>query len=202
VSIGNPPSIDLKFGVSLSDCLVEIQREINKRKRPIYIPATHFSGFYNTTGGTIQFAGSGNPQLADINGLGIVGARFEALNDSCHHLFRVPVDFNVDTNLRVEVEWCTSSPNLASTVTWVVRYFAIADGEIILAASTALDTVITSDNVLGSYRRAVTPSGFINGGNLEHNDLIHFNVILSEVSGLNPATDQIFLLGLSLNDEE
>lgn len=200
MSIGQPPNADIS--PSILQWLTEVANELNKTRKLVYIPATQFSGYFNTSGGTIQSAGIGNPQLVEINSLGIVGLRFNAINDSVHHLFRVPIDFNVDTNLRVQLEWCISSSDISGTVTWGVRYRPVAEDETIAAAITALDTPIAADNVVGSFARMITPSGFIDIGQLNHEDLVHFDITLDAVSGLNPVADQIILLGLLLNDEE
>lgn len=193
--IGNPPN-DPGISESLKGWLVRVQQELAKPKRPIYIPVTQFSGFLND-----QSLGSGTPALQEINSLGVVGARIDATGDSCHHLFFVPKDFNVDTNIKIEVVWCTNSANTGQTATWRVRHSPIADGEALAAAGTDLDSVITADSVLGAFVVAIAPYGLIFNGALNHSDLVHLNVTLDAVSGLNPAVDQVFLLGILINDQ-
>jgi len=190
------------------DWLITLRQDMLRAKRPEHIPVTQFSGFYRIVDATdatknekIQFAGVGNPVLEEINSLGIIGARIEAVNDACHHLFYVPKDLNVDTNIKFEVVWCTNNAVLTNTATWKVQYSAIASGEALSAASTALSSVITADNVLGAYKVAVAPYGLLYGGVLEHGDMLHLDVSLGAVSGLDPAADEVFLLGILINDE-
>lgn len=207
MSIGNLPD-DVEINQSLRDWLGTLRQQIIRATRPLYIPVNHFSGYYRivdaadaTQDEQLQFAGTGNPVLQEINSLGIIGARIEAVDDACNHLFYVPKYFNVDTNIKFEVVWCTNNNTTTNTATWKVLYNAAAAGEALAAAGTALDLAITADNVLGTYKVAVTPYGLLYGGNIEHGDMLHLKVSLGAVSVLNPAVDQVFLLGILINDE-
>lgn len=203
MSISNPPG-DPGIPDSLVGWLDRVRQELNKPRRPLYIPVTQFSGYQRIVSGAnfnFTFLGTGTPELQEINSLGIVGARIEAVDDACHHLFYVPKDFNVGSNIKVEIEWTTNNNTTSNTATWKVRYSATKDGEAFSAATTELNSVITADNVLGSWKRAIAPFGLIYNGLLEHSDLVHLEVSLGAVSGLNPASDQIFLLGIVINDE-
>lgn len=173
-----------------------MQQDINRPTRPIYIPITQFSGYLSN-----QFLGSGAPNLEQINSLAVVGAKIDAVGDSCHHLFFVPKDFNVNTNIKFEVVWCTDSVDTAETATWDIKYLSVASGETLAAATTPLSQVITADNVLGAYKIAVAPYGVMSKEELYHGDLLHLNVSLSAVSGLNPAVDKVYLLGILINDQ-
>ncbi len=164
--------------------------------RPLYIPVTEFSGYLTDT-----FLGTGTPALENIDSLNIVGARIEAVNDACHHLWRIPLDFNVDSNIRISCVWTTNSSDTSETATWKAEYSPIASGETLIAPSTALDTVISADTVLGSYKIAESPYGTIFNGNLNHGDYVNLKISLSAVSGLNPASDIVFLLGVLITDE-
>lgn len=195
MSIGNAPD-DPNISASLKQWLERVRQELSKPRRPIYIPVTEFSGFLND-----QFLGSGTPVLQEINSLCVVGARIEATGDSCHHLFFVPKDFNVDTNIKIEVVWCTNSVDVAETATWGVQYNAAAPGQALAAAGTPLNETIAADNVLGAYTVAVSPYGLLYKGALDHGDLVHLNVTLDAVQGLNPAVDQVFLLAILINDQ-
>lgn len=210
MSIGNVPH-DPNIVSSLREWLERLRQHVVRPKRPIYIPVTQFSGYYRISSiddltevdENIQFAGSGNPILQEINSLGIVGARIDAAGDACHHLFYVPKDLNVDTNIKFEVVWCTNSTDTSETATWRVRYSASAAGEVLSAATTALSATISADNVVGAtaYMVAIAPFGLLYRGNLQHGDFMHLEVSLSAASGLNPASDEVFLLGLLINDE-
>lgn len=191
---------DPNMSQAVRDWLISLQRDVRRQTRPIYIPASQFSGFY-TVDTDIEFAGAGNPKLAEINSLGVVAAKIDAVNDACHHLFYVPKDFNVDTNIKYEVVWCSDSGTLTDTVTWKVEYDAKAEGEALDTADTVLDEVITADNVLGSYSVAVSPYGVMYASKLEHGDMLHLKISLAAVSGLDPAVDELFLLGILINDE-
>lgn len=182
--------------LDLQQDIVRLKQRINRPVRPIYIPVTQFSGFLSN-----QFLGTGTPNLEQINSLGIVGTRIDATGDACDHLWCVPKDFNVDTNIKFEVVWTTNSVDTSETATWKVQYSASADGEALAAASTSLDEVISADTVLGAYKIHIAPYGAIFGGNLQHGDLVHLKVSLDSVSGLNPAADTVYILGILINDQ-
>lgn len=173
-----------------------IQQRISRPTRPIYIPVTQFSGFLSDS-----FLGTGTPNLENINSLGIVGARIEAVGDACHHLWSVPKDFNVNSNIKFEPVWTTNSIDTAETATWTVEHSPIADGETLIAPATALNEPGGADNVLGAYALAVAPYGLLHGDVLQHGDLVHLKLSLSAVSGLNPAVDLVYLLGILINDQ-
>ncbi len=180
----------------LVDEIRKINQKLSRPKRPLYIPVTEFSGYLSSS-----FLGTGAPNLEQINSLGIVGARIEAVTDACHHLFYIPKDFNVDTNIRIAAVWGTNSSDTSESATWKVEYSAIAVGETLIAPATALNTVIAADNVLGAYKVAESAYGTIFRGNLNHGDYLHLKISLSAVSGLNPASDIVFLLGILITDE-
>lgn len=185
VTIANVPD-GLQIPQNLREWLIAMRQAIKRARRPVYIPVSEFNG---------------NPTLTEINGLGIFGAQATAVGDAFHHVFFVPKDFNIDTNTKIEVVWCTDNNTTTNTATWKIEYRAAATGEALGAASTALNSVIAADNVVGTYAVAVSPYGLIYAGAIEHEDLLHLKVSLSAVSGLDPAVDEIFLLGLKINDE-
>lgn len=208
MSIASVPH-DSNISQSLKDFLETLRQHVVRATRPVYIPVSQFSGYsgvtvtaiYGTTHFNAEFLGNGNPNIEEINSLGIVGARMAAVDDACHHVFYVPKDFNVDTNIKFEVVWCTNNSDTSKTATWKIEYAANAANETLTAASTALSSAITADNVLGAYKIAVAPYGLLSGGILDHGDFLHLKISLGAVSGLNPATDEIFLLGILINDE-
>lgn len=195
MTLGSVPH-DTNLGSSLRAWLERARQEISKPKRPIFIPVTQFSGLLNDAS-----VGSGAPALGQINSLGLIGLRIDAVNDAIHHLFFIPKDFNVSTNVRIGVVWTTNSSDTSETATWEVEYNPITAGQTLAAASTAMDNVITADTVLGAYIIHESPYGTIFEGNLYHMDYLHLNISLSAVSGLNPAADEVFLLGILINDE-
>lgn len=206
--IGNVP-YDPNISPSLRDWLEKVRQQVVRPTRPIFIPVSQFGGFsgitvtaiYGTTHFGFESDGNGNPLIQEINSLGVVGARMEATGDACHHLFYVPKDFNVDTNIKFEVVWCTNNSDTSKTATWKVEYVAVGAEETLVAPNSALDEPIAADNVVGTYKVAVTPYGLIFAKTLEHGDFLHLKVSLNAVSGLNPASDEIFLLGILINDE-
>lgn len=207
MSIGNLPN-EPSLSPSMLGWLDRAKQELNKLRRPLYIPVTQFSGYQRIVDATdatedvrFRFAGAGNPVLDEVNSLGIIGARIEAVDDACHHLFYVPKDFNVNSNIKIEVAWCTDSSDTSETATWKVQYKSIAAGETLSAVDTELNSLITADNVLGTYKYSVSPYGLIYKDVLEHGDLLHLKISLGAVSGLAPASDIIFLLGILINDE-
>lgn len=188
---------DLRARVDeINQQIVRITQRINRPIRPIYIPVTQFSGYLSGS-----FLGSGTPNLEQINSLGIVGARIEATGDACDHLWYVPKDFNVNTNIKIEVVWTTNSVDTSETATWKAQYSASADGEALAAASTALSETISADNVLGAYKVHIAPYGVLYGEALQHGDLVHLKISLDAVSGLNPSSDIVYLLGILINDQ-
>lgn len=194
MSIGSVPFGNIDG--SLSSWLERLRQDVNRPKRPIYIPVTQFSGLLNDAS-----LSTGTPALGQVNSLGLVGLRIDAATDAINHLFYVPKDFNVDTNIKFSVVWTTNSVDTAETATWKVQYNAITAGQALAAASSELDTVISEDNVLGSYVISESPEGILSGGNWYHGDYVNLKVSLSAVSGLDPATDIVFLLGLLITDE-
>ena len=186
MSIGNPPPIDPSLGPSLSDYLVEVQREINRPRKPIFIHAKDFNSA---------------PNITEINSLGIYGVRMSAVGNFVDHIFSVSKDFNVGTNIKIEVVWCTSSANTAYTATWKVLYKATSENEVLSAADIGLGTPITADNVVGSYNLAISPYGVVNQDAFNHGDMLHLRISLSAVTGFNLATDAVFLMGILINDE-
>lgn len=185
MTIGSVPH-DTNLGSALRAWLERVKQELSKPKRPLFIHAKDFNS---------------GPSFTEINSLGIYGVKFNAVNDSINHMFYVPKDFNVDTNIKFEALWCTDSVDTSETVTWKVLYSATAAGETLSAATIALDSVITADNVLGAYKLAIAPFGTLYKDIFQHGDILNIKISLSAVSGIDPAVDDIFLIGLIVNDE-
>lgn len=185
MSIGNVP-FDPNTGASLRAWFESLRQHVSRPKRPLFLHAKDFNS---------------GPSFTEINSLGIYGVRFMAVGDSIHHMFYVPKDFNVGTNIKFEALWCTDSVDTSETATWEILYSSSAEGEALTAATTALDSAITADNVLGAYKLAISPYGLLYKDAMEHGDILHIKLSLSAVSGLNPAVDAVFLIGLIINDE-
>jgi len=176
--------------------LTRLGQQVNRPRRPIYIAVTEFNGKLAD-----QFLGAGSVPLEQINSLRIVGARFLATKLEADHIFRVPKDFNVDTNTKFEVVWCTNSVTLAQTATWKVSYSVAGEGEALTTAITDLNQLVPADNVLGPYAVATASYGLMYKQILEHGDMLHLRISLDSVSGLDPAVDEVYLLGILINDE-
>jgi len=195
VPLVNPPH-DRTVSDQVSQWMTRVSQQLNRPKRPVYIAVTEFNGKLADA-----FLGAGAVPLEQIAALRIVGARFLAVKLEADHVFRVPNDFNVDTNTKIQVVWCTNSVNTAQTATWKVQFSTSAEGEALTTALTDLDEQIIADNVLGPYFVATTPYGLLYNKRLEHGDMLHLKVGLDAVSGLDPAVDEVFLLGILINDE-
>jgi hypothetical protein len=203
VTIGSIPH-DAKISESLKGWLERLKQEVVRQRRPIFIPVTQFSDFSSLTFtpryGEMSVA-LGEQALEEINSLGIFGARIDAIGDAYNHLFYVPKDFNVNTNIKFEIVWTTNSSDTGESATWGLKYAAIAEGEELADATVALDELIDADSVLGTYKVAISPYGLLYKDMFNHGDFVHLKVTLDAVSGLDPATDEVYLLGILINDQ-
>jgi hypothetical protein len=65
------------------------------------------------------------------------------------------------------VHWTSGSSTTADTIDWKVFYLGIVpNSTTIAAATTALDTVIAQDTVIGAYTWQATEWGILKGGTL------------------------------------
>jgi hypothetical protein len=147
---------------------------------------------------TTAAPGAGDPALAEINSLGLVGIQMASTGDDAHVLIPLPDNICVDCQIKFSVLWSTDSTTTTEGVTWKVLYNEGALGSALAAAATALDTVITSDSPLGTaYMLNETPQGVIAAGTVDRNDILH---VLAETDafsgGMDPASDIVFLHGI------
>ncbi len=160
----------------------------------IYIPYSQFSVDANLVSNA-----TGAPVVQEINGTDISGVRMDATGDTV--VFNVPLPDNtcVDCQIKVSTAWSTSSVVTTATATWAVTYKAIAAGEALTAASTALDTAITADTVSSTqFALNESPQGIIAAGTLSRSDMLVLAVELDATQALNPATAQVYLNGIYL----
>jgi hypothetical protein len=141
--------------------------------------------------------GAGDPVVAEVNSLGLSGIQLEAAGDDFHWLIPVPDEMAVGLPMKISALWTTDATTTTETATFKALYKAIAFGEALAAADVALDTVITADAVDDTaYGLQESPQGVINGGNMSKGEMLHILMELDAVSGLNPAADVVFLLGI------
>lgn len=152
----------------------------------------------DASNGSMVTYGSGNAAISEVNSLGFAGMRFTAVANDVHMIVPLPPNACVSCPIKFSVAWSTSDVTPSTdTATWKVLYAAIADGESLSAASTALDTAITADAIDGdAYAWQETPQGVIAADTLSRDDVLHVLVELDAVSGLDPSTDVVFMHGL------
>ncbi len=156
-----------------------------------FIPFTEFH--YIST----QGVGVGDPFLAEVNSIGLVGIRMEATGDDAHVLIPLPSNMCVDCPVKFSVLWSTNSTTTTQTATWKVLYNEGGVGEALAAAASSPDTTITADSVLGTaYMLNETSQAVINSGTFDRNDVIHVLAELDDVSGLVPSSAVVILHGM------
>lgn len=166
-----------------------------------FIPVTAFSG-YTLAEGTpniISSADDGAPGIAETNSLGITGLNQDAAGDSVSHMMLVPRKWDLTEAIKIAVVWSCSNTDAGGTVTWLVTYKSIAEGDALAAAATALDTVIGADtDDTTAYGLNVTSFGVINANTLTRDTFITINVEMDAVdaSVIVAGTDTIVLHGI------
>lgn len=142
--------------------------------------------------------GSGNPEISEVNSLGFGAVKMSAAGDDVHMIVPLPDNICVSCPIKVSVAWSTNDTTPATdTATWKVLYSATALGEAFSAATTALNTAIAADAISGvAYGLQETPQGVISANVLSRGDTLHILAELDAVSGLNPASDVVFLHGV------
>lgn len=151
---------------------------------------------FATTSG-VSVVGTGNPEFGVVNNLGFTAVRILNTGHSAHFLYYIPDNFCVDCPINVSVLWSTNSTTTSQTATWKVEHGGYAVGEAFGDATTELDTAITADSVLATaYMQNETAQGVINANTFSRGDIVNFAVQLDAASGLNPASDIVFLHGV------
>lgn len=109
----------------------------------------------------------------------------------------IPVPFDLDRSnpVNFRIVWTSASNDTADTVLWKVFYGNYGSGTLIANASTALDTVVPTDNVLGMRMLHITEPGVLNANKLT-SDYVELLVEMdTKAVGLS---EDIWLLGLEL----
>jgi len=146
--------------------------------------------------------GTGTPVLATHNSLSALGgiqidtAGADATGDEIHWMMPVPYDMDIKHPLRIRVHWTSGSATAADDVAFVAIYTAIVPhSTTIVAAATALDTVIPSDLVTGAHKYQITGWGVLNGGTFVNGGAIIWEIRCS-VADVNLATEYLRVLGV------
>lgn len=139
------------------------------RPSRLYVPISSFSGILGAAGVSVG-AGTGAPVQQEISTFGVVSILMDTAGDLLDHHLQLPYDVDLKKDIRFRVHWTSGSSTTADTITWKVFYKAIVpDTTTIAAASTALDTVIAEDTVIGAYTWQVTSWGVLKAGTLALN---------------------------------
>lgn len=163
------------------------------RKRE-YVGVNQMAGLDAT-----DFVGTGDVAVHAISTFGFHAARLEATTDDIYDARPLPVDFDIDYPLYIRVYWTTEYAGADGTATLVVLYDAKADGELMIAPVTALDTVITAlDATAGAFYFQKTAWGKIKGGTFEDGDFIALQINCSAVANITIATEYVHVLGYEL----
>jgi hypothetical protein len=189
------------------DTVIDKDYDVLWRPKHVYVPAWQFTGLsYEATGAAgIKSVGAGTPsatnlKITEIGTSGVTGIVFEAAGDSVFHNMILPYDYDKAYPLNLRIHWASGSTDVADTVTWLVEYVPIRFNiTAIVAASTALDTVIAPDDVPVATANAwcVTEYGRINGGKFDDNvEAISFEMEMDAFdAGL---TEAKHIIGLEL----
>lgn len=135
----------------------------------IYIPVPAFTGIIGAAGVSVG-ANTGAAVQQEISTFGIVSILMDTAGDVIDHNMQLPHDVDINKHIYFRVHWTSGSSTTADTIDWKVFYKAIVpDSTTIAAASTALDTVIAQDTVIGAYTWQTTAWGVLKGGTLAVN---------------------------------
>lgn len=150
--------------------------------------------------------GSGNPYLAEIGTIGLVGLRTNTDGDDVHHLMRIPLHWDHKYPVYVRVVWATASTTNSDTVTWKVLFNLLEPTTTLLnrliAPATALDTAIPQDTVVGGFgpQVMVTENGVINADTLTPDvpakPYQYIQLLVEMDAKEEELTEDLFLVGL------
>ena len=168
-----------------------------KRKRIHLEPLT---GMGWTTAGTVPVGlHTGAPVFAELSTFGFGAVKFEAAGDEWVQLWQLPKDCDVSKPIRFRVVWSTESTTAADKATFKLTYKAVADGEALAAANTALDTTIAQDTwgATAAYTIARTAWGQIAADTLSEGDLLVLETEI-DATDVDIANEYIYFLGLEI----
>ena len=132
----------------------------------VHIPIANFTGILGAAGVSVG-ANTGAPVQQEISTFGVVSILMDTAGDVIDTNWSLPYDVDIKKDISFRVHWTSGSATTADTIDWKVFYKAIVpDSTTIAAASTALDTVIAQDTVVGAYTWQATAWGVLKGGTL------------------------------------
>ena len=178
---------------------MRLYSDYNIEWRPgrIYVPVSEFTGLIGAAGVSAG-TGPGAPVQQEISTFGLNAVLMDTAADALDHNLHLPYDVDRNRPIKFRVHWTSGSSTTADTITWKVFYLAIVpDSTTIAAATTALDTVIAQDTVIGAYTYQVTDYGAIAAGTLGPTvEALALQVEMDAfAAGL---TEDKFLLGLEM----
>ena len=142
-------------------------RNIEWLTKRLYIPWKSFSCIGRTQGsGSFFFQdieASAEAVAIATSFTGVTLATTEDLN----HTMPLPYDIDPEEEVGFTVNWCTSDTTITHTVVWTVLFDTKAENIAFAVASTALNTIITSDvpNATGDVNqwtsRGIKNAGFL-----------------------------------------
>jgi hypothetical protein len=179
------------------------------RPGQLYIPVMSFTGLTTiaineggagnyAAGATFAGTGAGAPITKEISTFGMNGVLMDTDGDVLDHYLRLPWDVDLKRDIKFRVHWTSGSATTADTIDWKVFYLGLVpNSTTIAAATTALDTVIAQDTVVGAYADQVTEWGILKGDTLGQNvEALTIQVEMDTFAvGL---TEDKFLLGLEM----
>ena len=144
-----------------------------KRKRET-IWAVNSPGFSANTPVGVH---SGAPVWTEVSTLGFAGMIIDAAGDEYVHYYPLPADCDVDQPIYMRILYTTIGQTAADTQDWIITYIPVAHGEVLAAATTALNTIIANDDAgATTLNFLITAWGFINASVLTEGDVLIIEV--------------------------
>lgn len=163
----------------------------------LYIPVSEFTGWLGAAGVSAG-ANTGAPVQQEVSTFGIVACLMDTAGDVLDHNLMLPYDVDLKRNIRFRVHWTSGSATTADTIDWKVFYKALVPNTTTIAtATTALDTVIAQDTVVGAYTYQTTEYGILKGGTLAQNVESLMLQVEMDAFAVGLSEDK-FLLGLEI----
>ena len=153
-----------------------------------------------TTAGTVPVGlHTGAPVFAEIGTLGFGAVKFEAAGDEWVNVWGLPADVDVNHPVYFRVLYSSESSTAADTMTFILTYKAVAEGEALAAADTALNTTIAVDTYGGAAAKTLAKTGWgvVNGGVLSEGDTL---VLETEIDATDATigSEYVYLVGLEV----
>ena len=154
---------------------------LDAKQQKLFIPVTEFQGLVAAAG-----VGTGVPVHEEIATLtpGLGALEMAAAADDIAHMMAVPTDWDRRHPISVRFVWSSQSATAADTVDWKFLYKLMTpDSTVIAVPSTALDTVIPQETVVGVANTLQrTAPGIINGNTIA--DAAEYIIFLCEMDAL------------------